>query len=1724
LVVLLVALPLAQCEGAGIQMTTDGADQTTARHDLPIAVSLLAGEVQGSSGLFTISAEADRLAYDGDASLQISVEPETAAEIIEGAERVAMPYDVHTSCEWKLLVSEGARVFVKALAPGGSLLGGNVIDVAGGLAAPNRIDTIGSLRASIARLDSSAAPAAAIDVTYSLCYQGQSGSGTYPCRYAYYELWRNDGAETRVATGYADANGRVSFSGISSGNLDLRFWSNDGTSCSVDDGMSIYSWSSDYQSIVASCDLTVTCDDALRGVWAAYSNVQDAYYWLKGETGWSRSAIIVSYPYENWPHSHGNLIHMVDAGGYTIWDKGVIMHEYAHCVQYVLPGGWPPGQGPSPHYITSESSAGFALLEGWAEFFPAAVMDDSDYFFGTDLETFAFADAQTSGNWDGNIVEGAMAALMWDIYDGVSLSDLRSYDISSYGDRVNSQFATFWNIFSTKQPKGMTDIWANWPGKGPAMWAIYYYQRSNVDAANPANPSAATPDQAVTTWTDGMEVTVRLTGASDDASGIWGYSYIWSSAPADPTGKGFSQDANLTTTLETGKRVLSVMAKDRSGRSAATYASFTFYNDNTSPSNPTSVTSDHTTSVWSSDGGIRMSWSGASDSSSGVRGYSILFDHAASTTPDTTMDTAALSYSTDLSDGIWYFHIRAVDNAGNWAPAAVHSGPYWIDDTAPIISATMTGPLGLNGIFTGNVTIAIDVTDALSGLDGIQFRDREGQWALTSGDVTITGDGEHDVDIMVQDQAGNTAYRSSITFKIDTTAPAIPLGYSSSVEPWIWSNSDALEINWESAQDASGILGYSILVTRDASAVPDATVDQSSLSLLVETTPGEWYVNIRSIDNAGLASACMLSIGPFLIDQEAPVTEAGFAPPLENGWYQTNVSVSLSATDELSGIARVEARIDGGDWHEVIEPILILEGRRTLEFRAIDYAGNVEGASSLVFQVDVTSPAAPAALSSSMPADIWTNGTLTQITWAEVIDGTSGTAAYLIRVVDAGGAVVSEIMQTGTSFTAKLPDGIWEVRIWSVDWAGNLSPEPLVFGPFAIDTASPGPVLFQVVGMAGDPGWYRSGISVVLSSSDDRSGLASYEVETGDGVWRAGTSPLPLDTEGRHSIRARAVDLAGNRGPAAVLATTIDLTAPSVIASIDAQPVSSWFDGPVQVTLQPQDNLGSGAVYLQLDDGSWQQGTQLLVGEGRHVLRYYAVDEAGNIGPTEQQNIDVDAIGPELAIPGEQGHTVDSEAVPLRLHASASDALSGLRSVEFSFRYGEGLWTGLLPADGSSGADHWLDVPANSWMAHIGSQLIFKVCATDNAGNGIESESSAISLLDDDVSPPEEPTVQFGPDCSVLFHSHDASGWEMTVRYAFSPAPDRILNMGLQPNGTGSVTFALPRDILLQHLGQQIILSLELMDLDADRPGDSSMIMPVWQVTINITDDTPPQSVLSIDGPANGQWYISGPAITLSATDDLSGLHAIWCRIDDEEWAVYNGTLGLPDGRHTLLFRAEDNQGNLEEVQSVEVFVDTTAPQGISAFSSATSNGIWRNSPCYFSVNTTDAVSGIDRVEYSLDGGTWIPYSGQIWFEEGMHDLYYRAFDRAGNMLAPVNVQVYVDTGAPVLRLQAFLNGTVFVNASAADAMSGLSSLTLKIDGVARQLPLGGLSQEALDLGPGAHVLTLSANDSAGNQAVSSIEVVVPASVADSTPLLAAMAAILLIAVVAIVLVRRRKG
>lgn len=109
----------------------------------------------------------------------------------------------------------------------------------------------------------------------------------------------------------------------------------------------------------------------------------------------------------------------------------------------------------------------------------------------------------------------------------------------------------------------------------------------------------------------------------------------------------------------------------------------------------------HTIGEWSSNPKITAQWTAAIDTGgSGLDGYSVAWDTASDTLPDTTKDIedVATVTSPSLFDGSYYFHIRSADNALNWSDTAAHLGPFHIDTATPSVT---------NVIISGNT---MDIT------------------------------------------------------------------------------------------------------------------------------------------------------------------------------------------------------------------------------------------------------------------------------------------------------------------------------------------------------------------------------------------------------------------------------------------------------------------------------------------------------------------------------------------------------------------------------------------------------------------------------------------------------------------------------------------------------------------------------------------------------------------------------------------------------------------------------------------------------------------------------------------------------------------------------------------------------------------------------------------------------------------------------------------------------
>ena len=119
-------------------------------------------------------------------------------------------------------------------------------------------------------------------------------------------------------------------------------------------------------------------NDILQAGDAVFAEAQMIFDW----TGWQRSKVTIRWPTESWPHSHGDYIDL-PAKTTAGWNHIVVQHEEGHSVMWALYGSWPTGSGPSPHYIWSESSNGFAFVEGWAEFMECAVDNNPNNCVGT---------------------------------------------------------------------------------------------------------------------------------------------------------------------------------------------------------------------------------------------------------------------------------------------------------------------------------------------------------------------------------------------------------------------------------------------------------------------------------------------------------------------------------------------------------------------------------------------------------------------------------------------------------------------------------------------------------------------------------------------------------------------------------------------------------------------------------------------------------------------------------------------------------------------------------------------------------------------------------------------------------------------------------------------------------------------------------------------------------------------------------------------------------------------------------------------------------------------------------------------------------------------------------------------------------------------------------------------------------------------------------------------
>ncbi|MFF4078083.1 OmpL47-type beta-barrel domain-containing protein [Streptomyces sp. NPDC001777] len=191
------------------------------------------------------------------------------------------------------------------------------------------------------------------------------------------------------------------------------------------------------------------------------------------------------------------------------------------------------------------------------------------------------------------------------------------------------------------------------------------------------------------------------------------------------------------------------------------------------------------------------------------------------------------------------------------------------------------------------------------------------------------------------------------------------------------------------------------------------------------------------------------------------------------------------------------------------------------------------------------------------------------------------------------------------------------------------------------------------------------------------------------------------------------------------------------------------------------------------------------------------------------------------------------------------------------------------------------------------------------------------------------------------------------------------------------------------------------------------------------TDDkTPPETSATVSGEKDDQGrYLGMATVTVTASDTGSGVNTIEYALGpDSAWQPYTAPVMVHEtGTHTVRYRATDRAGNTATEKTADFTVvapptdDKTPPE-----TSATVSGDRNSDGSYITgaevtVTATDAESGVDRIEYSLDGGPYLAYTTAVVVDRvGRHTVAHRATDRAGNTSGAKQVSFTVAEGGGV--------------------------------------------------------------------------------------------------------------
>ncbi|UCE80633.1 MAG: carboxypeptidase regulatory-like domain-containing protein [Methanobacteriota archaeon] len=538
----------------------------------------------------------------------------------------------------------------------------------------------------------------------------------------------------------------------------------------------------------------------------------------------------------------------------------------------------------------------------------------------------------------------------------------------------------------------------------------------------------------------------------------------------------------------------------------------------------------------------------------------------------------------------------------------------------------------------------------------------------------------------------------------------------------------------------------------------------------------------------------------------------------------------------------------------------------------------------------------------------------------------------------------------------------------------------------------------------------------------------------------------------------------------------VDTTAPEVtiISPEDGEDFRTDPDVPLAATAT-DDGAGLALVGYRVDSGddeiidldgesSYELDEMLTLSDGTHTIAVWAVDTLGWGSGEVMVTIDVDVTKPELVITSPE----DGLAMPTG-------------DVWVSWTVNEEVTT-RISLDGG-----WEPVPEGE-TSYLFSDLdngfyTVTVEVTDLAGH--EETQSSTFWVDTELPKVEivEPGFFATSDIVIEWFQEDLITGLKTSQVR--------LDEGDWENADTEVEN-------VEHTFYSVSDGVHTVEVKVvDEAGNE-----MWDDATFEVDGTAP--VIVIDSPYDGQIVpIDSVEFVWSIEDDGTGVKGAEYKLDTGAWEPLPSNAGsitlsdLSDGSHTLIVVALDMANN-EDDEDVQFVVDTTNPT--VSISSPTENETLYTSDIDIVYAADDTGTGVDSVEYSVDGGDWEAAAPSPILLEALDDGDYtveiRATDLAGHSTTAI-VNFTVDAFVLDVEITDPEDGAMF-NTDSVTVTWTVSdqdaTVEVKLDDGAWQPAIGSMMVFS-DLADGEHTVTVHATDDASNEGSDSVTFTV-----DTTP------------------------